>query len=302
MNIERAEIDGKPVSRIVRLRHERIQLHTPANITVLPRGKHLITIGYNVEESLAAKSNWGTPGFYHPKEIGSINGVNITHNYVWTQGEEYGARHYVPCFDDPDKKAKWKVKISHPPEYTALSNGKSLEKPFYGDLSTSLAVTEFEATPPMSSYLLTFAVSKHKRVTLLTKDGYQLSVYAINMTKAEEELVLLKECFEYLNSVLQPKYPLSKIDVFLRSPGGWAMENWGLITADYMLKHIMQHELAHQWFGNLVTTRTWSHYWLNEGFATWWENQREDTPVSFVTFSTKFWMEILVIKLSQLSR
>ncbi|WKY12411.1 hypothetical protein Q1695_003750 [Nippostrongylus brasiliensis] len=201
-----------------------------------------------------------------------------------THMEPSDARRLVPCFDEPAFKANWTVTVIHPKGTKAVSNG--IEKNGEGEKIGDWIVSKFETTPRMSSYLLAIFVSEFDFVEGHTKSGVRFRIWS--RPEAKEMTIYAKDaaikCLEFYEDYYDIKFPLRKQDmVALPDFSMGAMENWGLITYrensllyddryyaprnKKRVAMVVAHELAHQWFGNLVTLKWWDDLWLNEGFA-----------------------------------
>ncbi|XP_017124130.1 aminopeptidase N [Drosophila elegans] len=199
-----------------------------------------------------------------------------------TQSEPTFGRLIFPCYDEPGIKSNFSIKITHGSSYSAISNMPVKEILAHGDLKTTL----FHTTPPISTYLVAFVISYFESTSEKYR-GVTQSIYAPPASKEKGQSALKNAvrtvaAFEDYFGI---SYPLPKLDhVALKKNYGAAMENWGLITYKdtSLLKNTtldprnplwdritQNHEIAHQWFGNLVSPEWWTYTWMNEGFATY---------------------------------
>ena len=201
-----------------------------------------------------------------------------------TQLEPADARRIFPCWDEPAFKATFALTVTVPGSFLAVSNMPvAREEPVAPDLKRVV----FATTPNMSSYLLVLATGELERLTAQA-DGVTVGVVT-TAGKREQGRFALENAVKllgYYNDYFGVKYPLPKLDL-IAVPGGFggAMENWGgitffesrllfnpatnAVTAQRGIFSVLAHEMAHQWFGDLVTMGWWDNLWLNEGFASW---------------------------------
>ncbi|CAK9172685.1 unnamed protein product [Ilex paraguariensis] len=205
-------------------------------------------------------------------------------NMAVTQFEPADARRCFPCWDEPACKATFKITLEVPSELVALSNMPVIEE----KVSNNLKTVYYEESPIMSTYLVAVVVGLFDYVEDHTSDGVNVRVYC-HVGKANQGKFALDVAVKTLGlyrEYFAVPYSLPKLDmVAIPDFAAGAMENYGLVTYRetallYDEKHsaaankqrvaiVVAHELAHQWFGNLVTMEWWTHLWLNEGFATW---------------------------------
>ena len=235
---------------------------------IVPKGRATLSIEYD------APFGKQLSGLYVASDAGE--------KYAFTQFEAADARRAFPCFDEPGYKTPYDVSLTVPSGMLALSNGRETAREPHGDKTTFT----FNTTPPLPSYLVAFAAGHFDVVEgpqtpvpirFITTKGR--SVHAGTSLKAGAEIL------PFLARYFGIAFPYEKLDlVAVPDFGAGGMENAGFITLrdDAVLLDerasarqrrgmigLMTHELAHQWFGDLVTMKWWDDLWLNEGFATW---------------------------------
>jgi aminopeptidase 2 len=206
-----------------------------------------------------------------------------------TQMEPTDARRAFPCFDEPALKSKFTITLIADKNLTCLSNMDVVdEKDVDGKYGKGKKAVTFRETPLMSTYLLAFIVGE---LNVIETNTFRLPVRVYAPPDQDIEhgrfsLELAAKTLEFYEKTFDSEFPLPKMDmVAIPDFSAGAMENWGLITyrvVDLLfdeatssaakkqrVAEVVQHELAHQWFGNLVTMDFWDGLWLNEGFATW---------------------------------
>ncbi|CAB5144392.1 Leucyl aminopeptidase (EC [Olavius algarvensis associated proteobacterium Delta 3] len=219
-------------------------------------------------------------GFYRSRYTGDDGGPRYM---AVTQFQESDARRAFPCIDHPGVKSVFEVELICDAHLTAVSN-TAIQKET--GLENDRKRVVFEATPPMSTYLVFFGVAEFDALQDSTDRRIRALAVPKAATYAEFGLEFTRQALQFCEQYYDLPYPLSKLDVIAVPDFAFgAMENWGAITfrenllllypgttssaGKERICEVIAHEIAHQWFGNLVTPNDWTFLWLNESFATY---------------------------------
>jgi len=215
-----------------------------------------------------------------------------TQHLATTQFEATDARRAFPCWDEPSVKAEFEVTLVVPHHLAVVSNmPQAIERP----VSDRMRAVTFQSTPVMSTYLLAFVVGDLASVEGSTKAGTRVGVWATRGKEEQGRFALENSLriLDYMNDYFGIAYPLPKIDhIAIPDFAAGAMENWGAITyretallfdpqnsaaqSRQRILEVVAHEMAHMWFGDLVTMEWWDDLWLNESFASWMGDKAVD--------------------------
>ena len=253
-------------------KNETVDFSFPKNI---PSGKHKLNIVFK------GILNDKMRGFYRSKYFIE----NKEHHIATTQFEATDARRAFPCFDEPAHKAIFNVSLVIPKGKTAISNTLPVN---VAEHSADLQIIKFAPTPKMSTYLLAFIVGDFEYLEKKSKNGVQVRVYTTPGKKNQASFALdtTVKVLDFYEEYFDIPYPINTLDMIaIPDFTSLAMENWGAITfremgllideknssvgSKELVAEVIAHEIAHQWFGNLVTMEWWTHLWLNEGFASY---------------------------------
>src|SRR5436305_1486685 len=275
LEITEASIDDMalPKSAIhINKEKELLTLALPSDLTL---GDHTLALRFEGKINEAGQGLF----YMHYQEQGS----GATKLMLGTQFEATDARRFFPCWDEPAFRARFQLTTVVLENWLAVSNMPvESEKKVAGGKEV-----RFAATPSMSSYLNVFVAGELDSIesgvgstqirVITTKGKAELGRYALEATA---------QILQYYNDYFGVPYPLPKLDQ-IALPGGFggAMENWGGITyyesallfdpknssteTKQNIYEVIAHEVAHMWFGDLVTMAWWDNLWLNEGFASW---------------------------------
>jgi len=224
--------------------------------------------------------------------------------YLYSQFETADAKRLFACFDQPDLKARFTFTVTAAASWQVVSNGAPTSVAAAG--STGSAVHHFQTTQPISTYI-TALVAGPYHVVRDHHDGIDLALYVrgtlAEFLDSDRLFTETKQGFDFFHQAFGVRYPFGKYDqLFVPEFNAGAMENAGAVTfrEEYVFRskvthaqyerrcETLLHEMAHMWFGDLVTMRWWDDLWLNESFATWASVVAQSTATEYANAWTTF--------------
>lgn len=211
----------------------------------------------------------------------SLTPPDFLQQQVWTQGQGKYTSHWLPSFDDMNEKVTFDLTLSFASGYDVIANGKLVKT----SEKDSLRTWSFDMEHPMSSYLLAFVIGKYEKKEEVSSSGVPMELYYYpkDSLRVEPTYRYTKRIFDFLEQEIGVAYPWQNYkQIPVRDFLYAGMENTGttifsdayvvdsIAFTDRNYVNVNAHELAHQWFGNLVTEQDGNHHWLHEGFATYY--------------------------------
>jgi aminopeptidase N len=247
-------------------------------VTIFPKSK----IEYGKTYQLAIKYE-AQPrlGLYF---VGWNDSLNLSRKQVWTQGQAYDNRYWVPLYDKQNDKATTEVKVKFDAQYQVLSNGSKLSEKTNGD---GTKTWHYKLSKPHSAYLIMIGIGKYSVKTVKSKGGVPINlwyypefpervaptyIHSADMMDWFEQELGVKYAWGSYSQIPVQDYTFGAMENTSATLFGdfYLVDNRSFLDKPYL--YVNAHELTHQWFGDLVTERTETHHWLQESFATYYGN------------------------------
>ncbi|KAK6759646.1 hypothetical protein RB195_021308 [Necator americanus] len=268
-----------------------------------------------IEYSLSVSYTGFIFGAPHEGVLSNYNFYEFNDKKGWIFTTDFetgpGVRSLMVCCDEPSYKAVFNISVKHAADMVALSNTMNTGTVVLKD---GWAVTTFQKTPEMSSYLVAICVGHFGSLSTVSKSGVLVRVFSwTGMERyADFSVKFMAGAVDFMSEYFDHKFPLSKLDMVAlpQHSEPSAMENWGLILGNYHLLMVdvdyadvntlftvantVAHEVVHQWFGDLVTMKWWTESFLSEGFAQYFSAnavnytvpEQQDYVINFTRFKT----------------
>ncbi|UWX56210.1 M1 family metallopeptidase [Maribacter litopenaei] len=211
---------------------------------------------------------------------------NPENDQVWIQGQGKYTSHWLPSFDAMEEKVEFDMDITVDTGFEVIANGILLQRETKDEVST----WQFDMEKPMSSYLLAFVIGEYDKQELMSESGVAIEnyFYPEDSLRVEPTYRYTKEIFDFFEEEIGIAYPWQNykqvpVHDFLYAgmentgatifSDAYVIDSTAFIDRNYV--NINAHEMAHQWFGNLVTEKDGNHHWLHEGFATYYDYPAE---------------------------
>ena len=249
----------------------------------LPTGEYTLLIEFT------GTLNDKLRGFYRSQYV---NPEGNTEYLATTQFESTDARKAFPCWDEPDAKATFEITLIIPSHLKAISN---MPEKTSSVIEGQRKQIQFEQSPIMSTYLIAFVIGDIESIEDTADNDTLMRIWTTRgkTDQAKFALDTATKLLSYLNQYFDIPFPLPKLDhIAIPDFAAGAMENWGAITyretallvdpnnssagTRQRVAEVIAHEMAHMWFGDLVTMEWWDDLWLNESFASWMGNKAVD--------------------------
>lgn len=247
------------------------------------KSNHLLQIKYKTNPK---KTMYFIDWEFNATEIYSANSteslfLDAMEKQVWTQGQGKYTSNWLPSFDDMNEKVEFDMSITFHKNYEVIANGKLIKT----EEKDSLKTWHYDMANPMSSYLLALAIGEYDKKTEYSRSGIPIEMYFYpeDSLKFEPTYRYTKKIFDFLEEEIGVPYPWQNykqipVKDFLYAgmenttatifSDSFVIDSISFIDKNYV--NVNAHELAHQWFGDLVTEESGTHHWLHEGFATYY--------------------------------
>ena len=257
-------------------------------VAIPPEKEASVTLGYRAQPERGL--------YFRTREMGYAP----EDEHLWTQGEAIENRYWFPCFDAPNEKFTTEVTCRVPEDMVVLSNGRKVSE----EKSGGLVAVRWLQDKPHVSYLISLVAGHFKKIEVRYRD-IPLAFWTApsEFNEAANSFEGTKDMLAFFEQEIGVPYPWAKYDqVCVQDFVVGGMENTSqttltsgtLFTRDTenlrTSQGLVAHELAHQWFGDLVTCKDWSHVWLNEGFATYYEHLYDEHKHGRAALRYRLWL------------